>query len=231
MEKNAAYQKIASINAVEGFDPESLAVEYSDLNTGESRKRLPVMAQLAWFRLRYPEGRIALTVQPLKDAFLATARIYPRYDTPVDCFLAEASATRGRVEDKPTISPREWAQTAAVGNALRYAGFGLQFHAAGDNFESPAVDELGETKKEAASADVPDAPATEIAVEPEAPVDPLTAAMLMPCPLPKYRGKMLGDLVTADPACLVWISQKYSTDDEIREAAKLICEHSLAQAG
>ena len=57
-EKTAMLTKLATINQVEGFDPEVFAVEYTDLNTGETRKRLPVMAQMAWFRLKYPEGRI-----------------------------------------------------------------------------------------------------------------------------------------------------------------------------
>ena len=51
---------IEKINQVEGFDPAPLAVDYTDLSTGETRKRLPVMAQMAWFRLKYPEGRIDL---------------------------------------------------------------------------------------------------------------------------------------------------------------------------
>ena len=52
--KQAALSAIQKINAVEGFDPTPLAVEYVDLNTQEKRSRLPVMAQLAWFRLKYP---------------------------------------------------------------------------------------------------------------------------------------------------------------------------------
>ena len=58
---NANNSQIAILNTihkVEGFDPTPLAVEYVDLTTQEKRKRLPVMAQLAWFRLRYPEGKI-----------------------------------------------------------------------------------------------------------------------------------------------------------------------------
>ena len=57
-EKQAVLSAIQKINAVEGFDPTPLAVEYVDLNTQEKRLRLPVMAQLAWFRLKYPEGRV-----------------------------------------------------------------------------------------------------------------------------------------------------------------------------
>ena len=132
--KTAMLAKLDSIHKVEGFDPSPFAVDYTDLNTQETRKRLPVMIQMAWFRLKYPEGRIAIQVSPGKDCFVATARIYPSYKDPVDCYLAEATASRGPDASKPSVSPREWAQTAAVGIALRNAGFGLQFSAAGDDF-------------------------------------------------------------------------------------------------
>ncbi len=144
--KQAAMAALQKINAVEGFDPSALAVEYTDLNSAggkETRLRLPVMAQIGWFRLKYPEGRIAVSVTTGKDCFVATARVYPHYSAPVDQFLAEATASRGYLADKPTVSPREWAQTAAVGIALRNAGFGLQFGAAGDAFDAPVVNELG----------------------------------------------------------------------------------------
>ena len=68
--KQAALSAIQKINAVEGFDPTPLAVEYVDLNTQEKRSRLPVMAQLAWFRLKYPEGRVSVAVTAAKDCFV-----------------------------------------------------------------------------------------------------------------------------------------------------------------
>ena len=74
--KTAMLAKLDSIHKVEGFDPSPFAVDYTDLNTQETRKRLPVMIQMAWFRLKYPEGRIAIQVSPGKDCFVATARIY-----------------------------------------------------------------------------------------------------------------------------------------------------------
>ena len=60
---NSQITILNTIHKVEGFDPTPLAVEYVDLTTQEKRKRLPVMAQLAWFRLRYPEGKIASDVK------------------------------------------------------------------------------------------------------------------------------------------------------------------------
>lgn len=68
-EKQAALAAIQQINAVDGFDPSPLAVEYADLNTHEKRLRLPVMGQLAWFWLKHPEGRVAVTVTPAKECF------------------------------------------------------------------------------------------------------------------------------------------------------------------
>lgn len=244
IDKTAALAKISTINAVEGFDPTPLAVDYTDLNTTETRKRLPVMAQVAWFRLKYPEGRFTLSVTSGKDCFVATARVYKSCMDPMDCYLSEATASRGYLSDKPTVSPREWAQTAALGIALRNAGFGLQFHAAGDSFDEPAINELGELT--AAPSAVMEAPQAESSshtnesgqdvsatrTEPEAPEapaqDPLESAMKMPCPSSKYKGKTLGDMITADPGFLIWVANKFTGDTAISAAAKLICEHSIA---
>ena len=68
--KQTAMEALQKINAVEGFDPSALAVEYTDLNSansGEKRLRLPVMVQIGWFRLKYPEGRIAVSVTAGKE--------------------------------------------------------------------------------------------------------------------------------------------------------------------
>ena len=142
MSKEEQYQKLCEINRVESFDPAAFAVEYTDMNTGEVRKRLPVMIQMAWFRLKYPEGRIAVEVTPAKDCFVAKARVYPNYKDGPECYLAEATASRGPDPDHPSVSPREWAQTAAVGVALRNAGFGLQFGAAGEDYSQSSPEEL-----------------------------------------------------------------------------------------
>ena len=240
-ERQAAINAIAAINAVEGFDPAPLAVEYTDFNGGDSRLRLPVMAQLAWFRLKYPEGRIAISVAPAKDCFVATARVYHHFTDPIDQFLAEATASRGYLADKPTVSPREWAQTAAVGIALRNAGFGLQFGAAGEPFDAPAVDELsGITWSDdgvplfedsvppphttpAVSSLAPSAP-------PQPQESPMEQAMKQPCPISKYSGKTLGELVQLDPKALVWVANKYTGDQNIIAAAKLICEQAIQES-
>lgn len=277
-EKAAMRAVIGTINAVEGFDPEPFAVEYADLESGETRKRLPVMIQMAWFRLKYPEGKITTKVTGGKDCFVATARVYPSYKDGGDCYLAEATASRGYLAEKPSVSPREWAQTAAVGIALRNAGFGLQFGMAGEDFPEVAPDELGMMEDGAGvpvgnaesgaegpipqpapmqpqpavpqtSQNVTEMSATQIqqssvpgsgtqqnAVSQKPVQQELTyeeriqKAMSMPCPIKKYAGKTLGDLVVTDPKALNWIVNKFHDDKGTNEAARLICEYALGQA-
>ena len=69
---SSSLDMIGTINQVPDFDPRTLAVNYTDLKTGETRTRLPVVAQIAWFRLKYPEGKIAVKVSPGTNCFVAT---------------------------------------------------------------------------------------------------------------------------------------------------------------
>ena len=223
MSKEEQYQKLCEINRVESFDPAAFAVEYTDMNTGEVRKRLPVMIQMAWFRLKYPEGRIAVEVTPAKDCFVAKARVYPNYQDGPECYLAEATASRGPDPAHPSVSPREWAQTAAVGVALRNAGFGLQFAAAGEDLSSNALEEPPSEKLSSQPAE----PAYK--VEEPSPEERLQQAMNTPCPITKYKGKTLGDVLTLDPRAISWVANKFTGNSQISEAAKLLCDYALEQ--
>lgn len=107
--------KIETINQIQGFEPSQFAIKLADLSEdGEERMRLPVMTQLAWFRLKFPMGKISVEVAPSGEVFVATAKVYADYKDADNCFLAEATASRGKCEQKPSVSPREWAQTAAI---------------------------------------------------------------------------------------------------------------------
>ena len=193
----------------------------------QSKRPLPVMAQIAWFRLKYPEGRISVQAAPGKDCFVATARVYPSYKDPADCFLAEATASRGYLEDKPSVSPREWAQTAAVGIALRNAGFGLQFAMAGDEFP--------DTVSEGVPTNNVVAPAEPYAVEEPAPreltqEEKLEQAMNVPCPITKFKGKTLGEVLQLDPGAIKWVAEKFSADEKVGAAAQFIRDFALQSA-
>lgn len=237
--------KIEGINQIEGFDPTPFAVDYTDLETGEVRKRLPVMIQMAWFRMKYPEGRIAVQVSPGKECFVATARVYPSYKDGTDCYLSEATASRGYLADKPSVSPREWAQTAAVGIALRNAGFGLQFSMAGDEFEQNAANEFGgtsvamedlksETQKvgsDIVAAEEGYVVLSEKSVPKELTLEEKVAqAMKVPCPIVKFKGKTLGEVLELDPNAIHWCATKFEGNEEIKAAAQLICEFAQQQA-
>lgn len=239
-DKAAMLAKIEGINKVDGFDPTPFAVDYTDLETGEVRKRLPVMIQMAWFRMKYPEGRIAITVSPGKDCFVATAKVYPSYKDGAECYLAEATASRGYLADKPSVSPREWAQTAAVGIALRNAGFGLQFAMAGDEFEDTATDELngngaqagGSTPHESYAVTPDSETEDEYTVEPTAPPqreltfeEKVEQAMRVPCPITKYGGKTLGDVLQMDPKAI----SVQSFPGRIRSYRMMLSKRSAAQ--
>ena len=238
---------LSTINAVEGFNPEDYAVDYTDLNSKETRKRLPVIAQIAWFRLKYPLGKISLRTEQKGNIFVATARIHPDYKDPVDAYLAEATASRAKCEDIPSVSPREWAQTAAIGIALRNAGFGLQFAMAGESFSANAPDEFAfdvgsgaasfgnESGVENTSANAGEtgAPAISVvAVPPKelTPEEKFQLACKVHCTLKKYQGRTLGDVLQLDPSFINYLATKYEGDEKMKEAAKVICEYAATQA-
>ena len=235
-EKASALELIAKIHQVQGFDPAAFAVDYTDLNTGEVRKRLPIMPLLAWFRMVYPEGKIAVTATPAKDCFVATAKVYPSYKDGPDCYIGEGTASRGYCAEKPSVSPREWAQTAAIGIALRNAGFGLQFGMVGEDFSTEAPDELGasvgasaepmQTTASAVEAPEPEPEIKELTLEEKA-----TAAMQLPCPISKYSGKTLGEVLSLDPGAVKWLADKYNKDESIKAGATAICEYAAQMAG
>lgn len=231
--KQESMAKIETINQIQGFDPSQFAIKLADLSeNGEERMRLPVMTQLAWFRLKFPMGKISVEVGQSGDLFVAKARVYADYKDADNCFLAEATASRGKCEQNPSVSPREWAQTAAIGIALRNAGFGLQFAIAGEDFEDIAPDELGAENGDAQTSQSEEYNVTEEKEE----VVELTLeerykqALGIPCPITKYKGKTLGDLVVADPSALKWLATKYSKEDGVKAAAQAICDYALQTA-
>ncbi len=245
-EKAAMMPYIEDINKIEGFDPAPFAIDYTDLKTGEVRKRLPVVIRIAMFRMKHLQGKIAVQATAVKDGFVAQARVYLNYKDGPDEFLAEASAFRGACPDKPSVSPREWAQTAAVGIALRNAGFGVQFDVAGEDVVETMDDELtGSTetsdagvKPDITSSGSEKSPDAEYTVAPTYNAEPtkeltleerVREAMKVPCPIAKFNGRPLGEVLREDQNAVVWTATKFSGDEKIREAAQLICEYAMEQ--
>lgn len=236
-EKNgSALDMIGKINEIPGFNPAALAVNYSDLKEGETRTRLPVVAQIAWFRLKYPEGKIAVRVAQGANCFVATARVYPSYKDGEENYLSEATASRGKCDDKPSVSPREWAQTAAIGVALRNAGFGLQFPLAGEDFSENAPDEFAfDAERESETESMLPKTMPEPETPAEQPKKELTAeekyqkALDTECTVSKYRGKKMSEILMLDANFINWLVNKYQYQDVNKEAAQVICEYAAKQ--
>lgn len=119
---------------------------------------------------------------------------------------------------------------------MRNAGFGLQFSIAGDDFEPKAIDELGANNAEdnhLTGSDI-DSNSTEKLVSHEqcelTEEEKLANAMNVPCPLSKFVGKTLGEVLMLDPGAIKWCATKFKGDESIKAAAQLICDYSLEQA-
>lgn len=229
---------IENINKIDGFDPSVFVKEFADLSTGDKRKHLPVMIQLAWFYLKHPEGKVAVNAVQEGASFVARAKVYAHYKDGENEFLSEATASRSPISDKPSVSAREWAQTAAIGVALRNAGFGLQFDIDAD--EVPDGTSPEQTPQNTTDGSNPfgtsETPAmtsgtkvTPVQVE-LTPEEKYKQALTVACPISKFSGKTLGDLLLLDPGALSWIAEKFQGSDAIKSAAITICEYAKKHA-
>ena len=58
----------------------------------------------------------------------------------------------------------------------------------------------------------------------------LEQAFQKPCPIKKYSGKTLGEVLAMDPNAIAWVANKYKDNQDLSDAARLICEHAMQQA-
>ncbi|UKI36959.1 MAG: hypothetical protein L6V93_01660 [Clostridiales bacterium] len=126
-------------------------------------------------------------------------------------------------------------------SALHFAmpGFGLQFQIAGEDFDPVTPNEFERTPTSTENT-VPDTDSSQnpgneepyTAEEYSAELtdeEKLEKAYQTLCPITKYSGKTMAEVLTVDPHALVWVANKYKGNPEISEAAKLICEHALSE--
>lgn len=124
---------LKTINKVEGFDPSDFLIDIQD-NSGRSSKYLPVKDRITWFRLVYPSGRIKTGIINLNEKTIIMEAEISNNDGKI---LANATAMAW-IDQGDLFGKRaaECAETAAVGRALLFAGFGTQ--ASGDDLaETP----------------------------------------------------------------------------------------------
>lgn len=237
---------IDSINKITGLNVKELLVKSDNLVTGTENVYLPVKAQKAWFRLKYPDGRISLEMTKMDSrSCTARCRIYTDKRDPEGSFVSENYATRFNTPGN-TANYADWACTMAIGRALEDAGFGLQ-----SDWKSEAVTETQTIPSPAKSGDEnPSAaksgdeiPFEDPNVDPPSPEPfPEPVTYLIPCDMPKtprqalavvcpigtHRGKTFAELIALkeDVVGLAdWIlKDRKRTDSRITPQLKAVAE-------
>ena len=108
--------------------------------------------------------------------------------------------------------------------ALRNAGFGLQFSIAGEDFPENAPEGLPESPSPEEYTVEEPAP-KELTLE-----EKLKQAMDVACPISKFKGKTLGEVLQLDPKAIMWVAEKFTGSEEIKSAAQFIRDCALEQA-
>jgi len=143
--KNEVRESIKTLmllNKVDNFDVAELCRKLpADLN-GEERLYLDVVYRKAWFRLKYPSGRLSKKIIRLDERVaVVEARVYPDYKDDSENYISNAFGQRNYDEnDQYAQKYLELAETAAIGRALLDAGFGMVFDDSGITFDDMPVD-------------------------------------------------------------------------------------------
>ena len=220
-DRAAQFRILGGLNQVHGFDPSVFAEDRTDLTTGSSWKKLPTPIKIAWFRLKYPEGRIAVQVTPLKENFMARARIYFNYKDGADEYASEATAYSEK---------SFWAQSSAIGFALNYAGFGSQYSVFDSNEDEEPPDGFSESifddgaSEETLKAITETRSASEQSEDRElTPEEKYNEALATLYPFAKYSGKTLKEVMEKDFAAIEYLAGQ-DKNIEAKEAALCILE-------
>ena len=176
--------------------------------------------------IKYPEGRIAVQVTPLKENFMARARVYFNYKDAADAYVSEATAYSERAF---------WAQSSAIGFALNYAGFGSQYSVFDSNEDEEPIDGFDgslfddETRDETLKAieDTINASEQEQTDKEITSDEKYNKALAFMYPLAKYSGKTLGEVMEIDMAAINHLANGQTKNIAAKEAATCILENRV----
>ena len=121
-------EMVKKLNSVEGFEPKDYLRE--EKNEDGISYYLDTKYRLLWFRLKYPQGKLVKIPKTLnKDYATFEVRVYADINDADNNFLANGFASRYKddTNEKFGLNFVESAETAALGRALKDAGFGTQF--------------------------------------------------------------------------------------------------------
>lgn len=121
-------EAVRTLNKVEGFEPKDY-LRKEETEDGVSYY-LDTKYRLLWFRMKYPEGKLVKIPKALNKEFATfEVRVYTDKNDAENNFLANGFASRYKDDgnEKFGLNFVESAETAALGRALKDAGFGTQF--------------------------------------------------------------------------------------------------------
>lgn len=121
-------EAVKALNRVEGFEPKDYLRE-EKTEDGVSFY-LDTKYRLLWFRLMYPQGKLVKIPKALNKEYATfEVRVYTDKNDADENFLANGFASRYKDDSNERFGLNfvESAETAALGRALKDAGFGTQF--------------------------------------------------------------------------------------------------------
>jgi len=225
---------IPEVNPVAGFDPSVYARELEN-DDGSKSLYLDVKFRLLWFRLCYPEGKIVNEVINMDSrSAVVCCRLYAKRTDEDKQYLSKAYAQRFFSEAKYGERFLEFAETAAVGRALAYAGFGTQFCSGGENGDGCIDSPLG---KKAFDLDMCNESANPPLFADNNADTNFISEEMMTCEKAKsivvdfgcYKGKTLGEIVAVKPADILWFAKNYvGNNKEIQIGAEQLVKSGIA---
>ena len=98
-----------------------------------------------------------------------------------------------------------------------------------------AGEEFPDTVSEGVPTSSAATPAEPYAVEETAPreltqEEKLEQAMKVPCPITKFKGKTLGEVLQLDPGAIKWVAEKFPATEKVGAAAQFIRDFALQQS-
>lgn len=121
-------EAVKALNRVDGFEPKDYLRE-EKTEDGVSFY-LDTKYRLLWFRLMYPQGKLVKIPKALNKEYATfEVRVYTDKNDADENFIANGFASRYKddANEKFGLNFVESAETAALGRALKDAGFGTQF--------------------------------------------------------------------------------------------------------
>ena len=139
----SVHETLVAMNQVEGFNPLDYARTITSPIVGQPPGLyLDVKYRVAWFRLKYPQGKIRKEIKKLDENMaVVECFIYKDANDQPESYLANGFGQR-HLDTSTTYGLRylEYAETAAVGRALSAAGFNIFVGGSDEDEEESPVD-------------------------------------------------------------------------------------------